>query len=490
MTKKPAAPSAAHHSHVARPQSPVRRRCWLAGLGLCAAMLILGGLSIWLTWSEVKHLPLLQVIRHDQKDLSERVVRAMRDGSPAVREAVALRDGSLRFTEAWRKNTDGYALEREITATPEGDQSQFRRLQLLAARFLANEQRNEAPEAAWPGLKKLLDDAAAAKSFAHLQPLLSAAWTAALCEAGLDSGTARALAQEYISQPHGPLAEYLAPRLVKLAAARESAGDPAGAAACRSVLYRWLREWTLEPTAIGARLLAADLLAREIEHAPAAFGGDVDALAAGLREFRARYLKCAAEIPALPLGIGESARVASAQHRNHLRELASLIWIVAAMFVAVVLALSLGVAGAILGIHLRSVLAPAAAGFVVAAILVVLGTVWEPSESVTKSMFGDWSQLRYHWRFVYEAMLFTLTGFVACGLLTSRPGRAIVVRTALAATVGGLVLGLAALISTGMSQRTRIEVEKQVDARLDDPAAAIGAPLPADVIENLRAWNP
>ena len=239
MTKKPAAnttpPHAPAHPGVAVPG-------WRLVFGLYVVMLVLGGIATWLTWAEVKRLPFLQVMWHDQKDLSERLVRAMRAASPAVSESITLRDNSLRFTEAWRRNTDGYALERDIAATADGEQSQFRRLQILAARILASEQRGEKPDAAWPGLKKLLDDAAAARSFAHLQQLLVAAWTTALRDAGLDAGTARALAQDSNSEPHGPLAEFLAPRLAKLAASREAAGDPAGAAACRSILYRWLRD--------------------------------------------------------------------------------------------------------------------------------------------------------------------------------------------------------------------------------------------------------
>ncbi|MEP0843617.1 MAG: hypothetical protein HRF43_13015, partial [Phycisphaerae bacterium] len=48
--------------------------------------------------------------------------------------------------------------------------------------------------------------------------------------------------------------------LLGVAAEREQAGDEAGAAACRDLLLRLLREWVLEDGPAGARLLAADLL--------------------------------------------------------------------------------------------------------------------------------------------------------------------------------------------------------------------------------------
>lgn len=480
-------PQQAVQTNSDRPDSVggVQRTSALGLIGLLVAALGLAALSAAYTWQAVRGLPLMAVLVRDSKDLNERVEQAIRNASPGVREAYTLRYNSYRFTEAWRKNSDGYALERDIASTPEGAQSQLRRVQLLAARFLALEQRGQVLNSAWAELKPLLDDALAAKSFSHLQPVLISSWANAFQSAGIREGTARALASDWALHPHGAVAEYVAPRLQELGAAREAAGDSEGAAACRKLLLRWLRDWLQDAASIGERLIAADLLSSGT--APDRVVNPE--MAAALRGWRKEYHAQAGAIASLPLGVGQGAQVSHSQHRALLGRTVTALWICAAA-VGGLLAGLVGLPLALFGRGKPIRLVPMLAAGGLLGMFAAAGAT-NLSGWLTQ-LGGDWSSLRNSWWFLYVAVgSGALLTWVTAVIINRRGGSAGAGRRAAVLGAGmTLLLGSATLILSSSICSQEGTLDGAVKTALDDPAAAIGAPLSPDLLAQLRALTP
>lgn len=141
---------------------------------------------------------------------------------------------------------------------------------LLAAGVVLSiaESEGRTPEQTWAAVKPYLEGLATAK-FARFEPAHEALLSGVFRVGSVQAGTARQLAAE-LPEAYTPFLQYFVKTLNRCAADRAAAGDMPAAELCRKVKLRLLRDWTLEPGRTGTRLLAAELLGRELAGDPAA----------------------------------------------------------------------------------------------------------------------------------------------------------------------------------------------------------------------------
>lgn len=219
-------------------------------------------------------LPVQQVRSVGGERLQAAFTQAVHGGPTKVRDGYILSQTSSLVNEALRpggRASDAIAsLQRAAEKVRE---PAVLRLQMAALRLRELEQRGVPPSAWWPAVQPLLSGLEDSP-FAHGEHDLLTQLASAYESAGLRRGTAVVLAVSHASQiayapgapvrGHGPMAQYLAPRLIQIVAEQRRAHDASGAHACQTVLLRWLTRWTLAPGLPGTRLLAGDLLARAL----------------------------------------------------------------------------------------------------------------------------------------------------------------------------------------------------------------------------------
>ncbi|MBI5863943.1 MAG: hypothetical protein HZB38_05455 [Planctomycetes bacterium] len=278
--------------------------------------LLLGGLGFALTiagallaWAALGQLPMAQVAGVDREALRAGYVELLRT-SPAT--PVNIRSEILQTA----------------MATPT---SQFGRLQVVAMLIAQGYARDQSPDVLWPTIKPYLEGLEGAKLDS-----LSGAFELTAAEANhlapMHDGTARQAAAN-MEDVHAPVLEFLFEQLQRLRTSRSAAGDTAGAALCTSILRHLLADWTLESGRVTLRLLAADLLARELE-------GDRECagVVAALRAFRKAYRDAARQRPEAVLGVGSEPNLCPAEHLNLVRSVAAVFWTLLATFVSGALA--------------------------------------------------------------------------------------------------------------------------------------------------------
>ncbi len=213
---------------------------------------------------------------------------------PEARRAMALAELGTRFTRTWRGPGDPAALLRDVqqlagreplVSMPAARLYEVAACLLLAQRELP--QRDAARARALTLVTQLN-----ARPLRHGLDAAAAALTSSLASelvqhTGGTTGDAERLALIELGQPHGPLVEYLAPRLVKLAGEQDAAGDHAAAARVRRLVYHWLSSWVRQPGPPALRALSADVLADVLASDPA-FGARGE-LIDGLRKLRRAY---------------------------------------------------------------------------------------------------------------------------------------------------------------------------------------------------------
>ena len=278
--------------------------------------------------------------------------RADASMSAEAREALCAVELSGAFTAALfdervlSKNRD--LVQARLNAL---SHTEIGRLQLAALYVLEMERAGKPPEQWWPTLVPLLGGYSRA-CYAHYLAKLIDSRRDVFRTVGLAPGTGRGEALRYVGHPHGPLLQFLVARLKQVADARRD-NDPESAAVCQQVSRRLLKEWILEPGPIGLRLLAADLLARELESNTTSAPADETDLAVRLRAWRAAYRAGAATrpVPVAPLGLrGDPELFPAAYDRLALRA-AGTLWAAASAVAAAVLALLALAVGASSGVR-------------------------------------------------------------------------------------------------------------------------------------------
>jgi hypothetical protein len=444
-----------------------------------------------------RRLPIPCVSRLSGDDVQtafDRVNRAM----PAdAREGLALRSASRTLAGAQR----GLVAPEELAPTMAVAintlrRSQVGRLQLAAARLWLLEQEGEPPGNWWAALRDYLEGLRHA-NLGHYQAPLMRHWAAAYQAAGLGPGTAHGLAEDLVGHEHGPLLQFLVPRVRRLIAEREQAGDAAAATTCRAVLQSLLRQWVLEPGPAGLRLLAADLLADLLEAEAGA--DDVDrrlAVAESLRRWRADYRDAARRLPVAVLDPHRQPARAPAEHERLVTRVGLVTWLGSATITAAAVALLCGgswLAGrANQPRGARLALQALGAG----ALVVVGGLLWFHlwPESLREDLRADFSSWRYWWRHPFAAAGLTLALLLLAGGLRwgSSPagGSRFVARSGAAAAGTWLLLAVILWGSAWAGELARRDYERARRAAGEDTVAAVLGPGAERALSELRRWNP
>jgi hypothetical protein len=277
----------------------------LVVLALAVILSFIAGLQAWQLWSNLPGVRLARLTRADYQ-------RAQREAEASLsreaRQGLIAANVSHLFTSVLQ-NPDVYpaTLETLQRMLSELQDTQLGRLQLAAFLMLEMERAAVPVEQWWPRLEPALSGLDQAQ-FPHFLAPLEDNQTEMYRSLGLSAGAARAQAEEIMGQPHGPLLQHLAPRLARLAQSRAAYNDGSDLL-CRRLLFKLLRQWTLDDGPPGVRLLAADLLAQAMT-AGNLTGPDLATsaqLAAQLREWRAAYRTAAAAHPPepYPIAVGQ-----------------------------------------------------------------------------------------------------------------------------------------------------------------------------------------
>ncbi len=185
------------------------------------------------------------------------------------------------------------------------------RVQMVLLILLEAEATDLPPEAAWERIRTYLEGLGAA-TFAHFEDTRQATIAEIFRAAGASPGAAAEYAAAEVPGAHGAFAQLLIPRLQRTAEQRAASGDAGGAALCRSVARRLLREWIVTAGPAATRLVAAHLLAPVLRAAPdipesAGMADDLD-------KWRQRYRDAAVRTPPSLFGAGSRPTPAAAEH--------------------------------------------------------------------------------------------------------------------------------------------------------------------------------
>lgn len=470
----------------------------LAAALLLSVPAVWNSVQFWLRLPPVRNLPLvyelLLGIEFDRLETEFGLVN--RNLPTEAREAFALRLASKMLKGTLAGLGEPGELQPAIgQAVGTLSKSQVGRLQQAAARMWLLEQAGEPIEKWWPALRVFLEGMQHA-NLAHYQQPLVQHWARAYEAVGHGRGTAYGLAEDLVGHRHGPLLQFSVDRLQRVIEERQQAGDTAAATTCRGVLYRWLQQWVLEPGPAGLRLLAADLLASSLEadHA-AATTPELQALADDLREWRRAYHQAARQRPVAIMAPQRRPALAPVAHERFFRRFALSIWLGAATLASAVLALTL--AWAWLGRGRSSVGRRRLAlnATIVVTIVIGIGLAWIYlwPDSIREDVRGDFSQLRFWWRYPLAAAGLTLTFTLAAGLLQRSPsdGQSRFVAR-LGAVAGGTWLVLAVMLwgSAIAGESARRDYEQATRAAQEDAVAALVGSDAERLLTRLRRWEP
>lgn len=486
-------------------------------LAVLLGALLLSVPAWWSTLAFWGRLPVIQSLRVDPERLQAAWNRAIRQGAPEVREAFALWFASIKLSDSCTGAVNGEDLQ---TAVADAHRivagSHLGRLQQVAVRMRLLEQRGAPVEQWWPVVRPYLEGLRRAE-FAHRQHTLTALRRDLYVSLGVDPGTACELAEHVRDwHAHGTFLQYLAERVLQIRAEREQAGDAVSAATCRTVLRRLLKQWVLEPGPAGTRLLAADLLARDLEaDARPADSDALDPIATDMRAWRTAYRAEVRRCPVATLSAHSRPLGAPVAHERLLGRLGWTTWLAGATLAATVAALALawfwlGIAGTrpggreilpyafgvtvLLGVGgaVRTVAWPDSVRAEARGLL-ALAVEWEQGDSgADAASTGTWAYYRACVSALVAAGL-ALGGVAAAALLQGRrTGGKCPLRTRLGASAGGtwLLLVLALWGATLAGEAARRDYEASTRAACEDAVAAVIGPEGDRLLDGLRRWEP
>lgn len=217
-------------------------------------------------------------------NLNSRFSEMFKSAKPEAREGRAFWELAGDVSRAIAPNAKTTQISNNrVQAALAATSSQLGRLLAAGAVFAVAENEGRTPEQVWAAVRPYLEGLATAR-FARFEPAHEAFLASVFHVGAVQSGTARQLASE-MAEAYTPFLQYFVDKLNKCAAERLTAGDAAAAELCRKIKLRLLRDCTLEPGRAGTRLLAADLLGRELAGEPAAKPA-VDAIAKWRKAYR------------------------------------------------------------------------------------------------------------------------------------------------------------------------------------------------------------
>ncbi len=180
--------------------------------------------------------------------------------------------------------------------------SDLGRLHVATLVILQLQDEGAAPKLWWPAVQRYLGGLDNA-SFDHYMPAYVAAESALYERYGVAAGSAQALVLAGSAGAHGPFLQVFTQQMATVRVALRDAGEVETAAMCRRLVRRLLRAFLLESAPAGLRLIAADLLATEIEaHTEEATAVEHE-IAAKCRAWRAAYHGSAAGMSVAPMPV-------------------------------------------------------------------------------------------------------------------------------------------------------------------------------------------
>jgi hypothetical protein len=371
--------------------------------------------------------------------------------------------------------------------------SRVGRLQLATLALRDAEQRGTPPDQWWLRVEPYLAGLGRAEVGHHLPALVTS--EAALAQRyGLPPGMALRLAQTTFGPRHGPFLQEFCRLTRALRAAERAAGRNEPAAQCERVVWHALREWLVADGPVEVKLIAADLLADELEQATPADERRA-ALAAGLRAWRQRYRDAAADLPLPPHGLRvDEQPVPDDDGRALARGLTYTAWTAGGATLLAVVALLTSpywfaggpVAGRGRRLGLLLTLVPA---------LVVLlaggHVVQNHPDWVATHMYRAADDDAGWPRLPLVAAAVALVAVLGTGALLARDGwRGRVRGVAVTAAVSWLLLAAAVIFLARGTQPLHDRYDAALDRSFTQRIAALASPAADGLLDRLRTWEP
>ncbi len=412
-----------------------------------------------------------------------------RSPDPTVRQARAALYASRRIIDAHLgRDPDPQSLVQdlaEIAGT--SDRPGLTRVQLALARLIAAQDSGASPLDAARAAADALPPAASMDVSHHLAPL-TAALSAGYAAARLDAPTSYSLALQTSGATHEMFLQAFAARLARLGPRPGDAPDESALRLC-AALRAVLRSCVLEPGPLTLKLVAADLLARELSTDP-------DPTARQLSQDLARWRgEVRAALRARPLSVvavREEPVLAPTPYVALLSSLAMCTWLAAALAGAALG--SIGCAWGWLRPGPRSAtIRAAASGALLVLIASGLGaTLWSlaGADRIADEMRRDFSAWRHVWRHPLAAAALVLIAAYACARIgAARAGGTAFRRFGGILTLACPLLALALLLACLRANATWNEYNREVVAAQSDPVAALLGQGADRALDGLRSWN-
>lgn len=308
---------------------------------LATATIVLTAVAGLMAWHVVYQLPPLQTHAIAGRDVGATLRAAYQSAPPAAAAGMRMLEGGSDFTAALMKVQPIEDVAKRTTArAQQTSDSRLPRLFQAGLAMLALERLDTPPDQQWKTLEPYLSGLGDA-SFAHFHRNASASLASAMISLGLSPGVAAEAVEMRFGSSYGPFLQYFTGRLFALAAAFSQAEATAPAAQqCRSIALHLLKQWTLDPGPAGLRLLAADLLIRELR---ASGAGDptTQRVAADLGQWTQAYRRESHRRPIGQFDLSRQPALAVGEYRQLRNALAMTAWTGGAAAAAALLLIAL-----------------------------------------------------------------------------------------------------------------------------------------------------
>ena len=454
-------------------RSPPWRRLVLLACALVLTLIAGGQL-----WAVAYDLPQVKLRRMDWKG----VQAARGTATGRARDGWALLFNSEAFVDALHDPKRVAECQKRVRLGAEmARHSSLSRVQLATLQMLVLE-RDGVPGAQWwPRLEPYLSGLESA-DLSHGLPEYIANESAIYVRYGLDAVNADRFAQHRTVGVHGPFLQYFVRGTRHMANAE-------GTRVCRSVL----RQFVLDPAPSGLRLLAAELLAEELEAA-----GQQPELAQKLREWRETYRRRATAMAPIPplLDLGDPPPPDDAGSRLAHR-LATSVWVVTGLIAMGVAALLLAVPWLRAYSAFQSRKKAWIGGGIATLLIVVFG--WSTVSWLPSAVWADFRRFNIGETndtgppllpFVAATTALLLTGFAASIDRRRASDGTWLPRTGDMAVRVWLLLGIAALPHISILKWEHVAYKSRPVLPLAEQVRTIADPNADGLLDDLQVWEP
>ena len=449
-------------------------------------------------------LPQSQAAGLEQNQIQTHWLALLRNAPTSAREGTAVADAARELMPAIApQGMAAPQIGQRLRNAMGAPSTHVGRLLVAAAILAQGESEGRPVEQAWPALKPYLESSPTAP-YAHFAAAREDVLRQVYRELSIRDGTAAALATvgpELLS----PFLQYFLPRMILLEQARLAAGDPSGAELCRKAVRRLLREWTLEPGNVGTRLVAADLLARDLMRDPTN-----EKLVSALRSWRSAYRDAARIRPTAMLSVsGSEPDPAPAESAALVGAVAGSVWLSIAAVLTGIVALVLNWAifrdSSVLGDWRTFAGGGLIAIGVCAAAAITIRTAGPAIRTDLRGMMARADRAAPaapkradEWHSAYRAQLpWVAAGWTFAALAAGAFSAAMVLRrNRLGSAAGVLAIGWALIVLSwvaqsawGLSRLSRYETAL-ADAYRKGSYAAIAGDSAEALLAPLREWRP